>query len=85
MMDDSNDLFSGLPVAPNSETEKNEDTAKPVKAPVSAAANVNVQPKPAAVAAVTTPPPPAPVSPSGDDYGASSIRVLEGLEPVRMR
>lgn len=23
--------------------------------------------------------------PSGDDYGASSIRVLEGLEPVRMR
>jgi topoisomerase-4 subunit B len=32
---------------------------------------------------------PAPVQPvadkSGEDYGASSIRVLEGLEPVRMR
>ena len=25
------------------------------------------------------------LAPSTDDYGASSIRVLEGLEPVRMR
>jgi topoisomerase-4 subunit B len=85
MMDDSNDLFSGLPAARNSETETNEDTVKAVNAPATAAANANVQPKPAAVAAVTPPAPPAPVSPSGDDYGASSIRVLEGLEPVRMR
>lgn len=84
-MDDSNDLFSGLPAAQNSETVTNEDAGKPVKAPVTAAANVNVQPKPAAVAAVASPAPPPPVSPSGDDYGASSIRVLEGLEPVRMR
>lgn len=83
MMDDSNDLFSGLPAARNSDTETNEDAAKtPVAAAANVPANANVQPKPAAVAAVT---PPAPVSPSGDDYGASSIRVLEGLEPVRMR
>lgn len=82
-MDDSNDLFSGLPAARNSDTETNEDTAKtPVTAAPNVPANANVQPKPAAVAAVT---PPAPASPSGDDYGASSIRVLEGLEPVRMR
>lgn len=82
-MDDSNDLFSGLPAARNSDTETNEDAAKtPVTAAANVPANANVQPKPAAVAAVT---PPAPVSPTGDDYGASSIRVLEGLEPVRMR
>ncbi len=77
-MDDS-DLFSGLPAARNSETETNNDAAKPVKAQSTVPANANVQPKPAAVA------PPAPSSPTGDDYGASSIRVLEGLEPVRMR
>ncbi|TZG36948.1 DNA topoisomerase IV subunit B [Agrobacterium sp. B1(2019)] len=83
MMDDSNDLFSGLPAARNSDTETNEDAAKtPVTAAANVPANANVQPKPAAVAAVTQP---APVSPTGDDYGASSIRVLEGLEPVRMR
>lgn len=82
-MDDSNDLFSGLPAARNSDTETNEDAAKtPVTAAANVPANANVQPKPAAVAAVTQP---APVSPTGDDYGASSIRVLEGLEPVRMR
>lgn len=85
-MDDSNDLFSGLPAARNSDTETNEDAAKtPATAAANVPANLNVQPKPAAVAAVTPPAPPAPVSPSGDEYGASSIRVLEGLEPVRMR
>ncbi|SMF69495.1 topoisomerase-4 subunit B [Xaviernesmea oryzae] len=45
---------------------------------------VAVEPAPAARA---EPPAqrPAPSQSSGDDYGASSIRVLEGLEPVRMR
>ncbi|WP_349507522.1 ATP-binding protein, partial [Agrobacterium pusense] len=85
MMDDSNDLFSGLPAARNSDTDTNEDAAKPVKAPATAAANVNVQQKPAAAAPVASSAPPPPASPTGDDYGASSIRVLEGLEPVRMR
>lgn len=49
-------------------------------------------PKPERQAAIPAKPaaqpaPPVQSSParSGDDYGASSIRVLEGLEPVRMR
>ncbi|TCV61286.1 DNA topoisomerase IV subunit B [Neorhizobium sp. R1-B] len=49
-------------------------TSKPVAA----------EPTPAIKAEPSTPRP-APAQSSGDDYGASSIRVLEGLEPVRMR
>ncbi len=49
---------------------------QPVAQPV-AAPSLSV-PKP-----VTTKAPPA--SSAGDDYNASSIRVLEGLEPVRLR
>lgn len=65
-MDNSNDLFSGLPSAP-----KPEAAEKPaVKAE-----------KPAAA----TPQRAAPTTSSAEEYGASSIRVLEGLEPVRMR
>ncbi|CAN7330327.1 DNA topoisomerase IV subunit B [Rhizobium sp. LjRoot254] len=44
--------------------------------------------KPAAAGNMSPPPPPTTTSmpeKSGEDYGASSIRVLEGLEPVRMR
>ncbi|UVC11290.1 DNA topoisomerase IV subunit B [Rhizobium sp. TH2] len=46
--------------------------------------------KPAAAGNMSPPPPPPPTTTSmpeksGEDYGASSIRVLEGLEPVRMR
>ncbi|APO74872.1 DNA gyrase subunit B 2 [Rhizobium etli 8C-3] len=62
-MDDSNDLFSAMPLMP-----KQEAAAKPAE-------------KPAAAPALR----PAPVASGSDDYGASSIRVLEGLEPVRMR
>ncbi len=72
-MDDSNDLFSGIPAAARAEAEPRE--AAPAAKPAAPAANVNAQPKPA----------PAPVAASGEEYGASSIRVLEGLEPVRMR
>ncbi|MES5097022.1 DNA topoisomerase IV subunit B [Agrobacterium sp. BA1120] len=43
-------------------------------APVAATKAVAAAPKPTLV-----------TTSSGDDYGASSIRVLEGLEPVRMR
>jgi topoisomerase-4 subunit B len=43
------------------------------------------EPVTAAVRAEPSTPRPAPPQSSGDDYGASSIRVLEGLEPVRMR
>ncbi|MFS8049541.1 DNA topoisomerase IV subunit B [Rhizobium sp. BR 314] len=63
-MDNSNDLFSGLP-----RSAKPEPAEKPdVKAE---------KPAPAPRAAPTTS--------SAEEYGASSIRVLEGLEPVRMR
>ncbi|HEX8046659.1 ATP-binding protein, partial [Rhizobium sp.] len=67
-MDNSNDLFSGLPVSPKPETA--EKPAVKVESPVAA-------PAPAPRAAPTTS--------SAEEYGANSIRVLEGLEPVRMR
>ncbi|WP_047454935.1 DNA topoisomerase IV subunit B [Rhizobium rhizogenes] len=67
-MDNSNDLFSGLPVSPKPETA--EKPAAKVESPVAAPA-----PAPRAV----------PTTSSVEEYGASSIRVLEGLEPVRMR
>jgi topoisomerase-4 subunit B len=67
-MDNSNDLFSGLPVSPKPETA--EKPAVKAESPVAA-------PAPAPRAAPTTS--------SAEEYGANSIRVLEGLEPVRMR
>lgn len=65
-MDNSNDLFSGLPRSPKPEAaEKSAVKAeKPAPAPTQRA---------------------APTTQSSEEYGASSIRVLEGLEPVRMR
>ncbi|MFS8110725.1 DNA topoisomerase IV subunit B [Rhizobium jaguaris] len=65
-MDNSNDLFSGLPLSP-----KPEAADKPV---------VKAE-KPAATPA----PRAAPTTSPAEEYGANSIRVLEGLEPVRMR
>ncbi len=68
-MDDNNDLFAKI-----------ESTPKPDAAPAT--------PRPAQPAtAATTPAAARPAHPSGDggDYDASAIRVLEGLEPVRMR
>ncbi|OCJ12411.1 DNA topoisomerase IV subunit B [Rhizobium sp. AC27/96] len=65
-MDNSNDLFSGLPSAPK--PEATEKPALKVEKPVAA-----------------TPQRAAPTTSSAEEYGASSIRVLEGLEPVRMR
>ncbi|MDL2407332.1 DNA topoisomerase IV subunit B [Rhizobium calliandrae] len=65
-MDNSNDLFSALPLSP-----KPEAADKPaVKAEKPGAAS---------------PPRTAPTTSAADEYGANSIRVLEGLEPVRMR
>jgi len=66
-MDDSNDLFSAVPLP-----EKPEAPEKP--------AATDAKPAPQTSAA-----PPAPASSSSDGYDASAIRVLEGLEPVRMR
>ncbi|NLS15910.1 DNA topoisomerase IV subunit B [Rhizobium sp. P40RR-XXII] len=65
-MDNSNDLFSGLPRSPKPEA---------VEKPVAKAEKPAAAPAPRA----------APATSSAEEYGASSIRVLEGLEPVRMR
>ncbi|MGO7423181.1 DNA topoisomerase IV subunit B, partial [Rhizobium ruizarguesonis] len=77
-MDDSNDLFSGMPLS-----EKREEAQKPAapaeRPPVTAAPAAAAPPAAGASAR------PAPAASNSDDYGASSIRVLEGLEPVRMR
>ncbi|MDK4706236.1 MULTISPECIES: DNA topoisomerase IV subunit B [unclassified Rhizobium] len=65
-MDNSNDLFSGLPRSPKPEAAEKPavKTEKPAPAPAQRA---------------------VPTTSSSEEYGASSIRVLEGLEPVRMR
>src|SRR5690606_26840540 len=65
-MDDSNDLFSGMPAS------------REAAAPAAQTPAATPAPPPKLVQ------PPAPTA-IGDDYGASAIRVLEGLEPVRMR
>ena len=67
---DDNDLFSGMPLAQKVEADP-VTTTPPAPAARPAAA-------PGSSAAL-------PTTSSGDEYGASSIRVLEGLEPVRMR
>ncbi|MBP2549523.1 topoisomerase-4 subunit B [Neorhizobium galegae] len=77
-MDDTTDLFASLPTS-------SRDSAKTSEA----------APAPASSAGPVTPAPPAPepsrspraapVAAGSDSYDASSIRVLEGLEPVRMR
>ncbi|MDP3527514.1 MAG: DNA topoisomerase IV subunit B, partial [Hoeflea sp.] len=71
-MDDSNDLFSaiGTPAAKPEPTAGNIASKQP--APVAA--------KPARAATARTGAPA-----SGDEYDASTIEVLEGLEPVRRR
>ncbi|AYG66307.1 MULTISPECIES: DNA topoisomerase IV subunit B [unclassified Rhizobium] len=63
-MDNSNDLFSGLPRSPKPEAAEKPDVKVEKPAPAQRA---------------------APATSSAEEYGASSIRVLEGLEPVRMR
>jgi topoisomerase-4 subunit B len=76
-MDDSNDLFSGIPASRTSDVgSENSETAAP--APVTKPKLVSSSQSPS----LSTP---APSGSNSDDYGASSIRVLEGLEPVRMR
>ncbi len=72
-MADSNDLFSALPLPVKAEV------AKPVPAPALAVVPAAVaRPEPAASRA-------PPTASNSDGYDASAIRVLEGLEPVRMR
>jgi topoisomerase-4 subunit B len=76
-MDDSNDLFSSMGTQASSAAPKAETPALPASEPRLQ------QPK------ATKPQPSRPLSKgapaSGDDYDASAIEVLEGLEPVRRR
>ena len=92
-MDDNNDLFSRIV---NNARERQASVEPQRPAPVSAptpqpAAAAQPAPQPAArpAAPVAAAMPAAskapPVSSGSDDYNASSIRVLEGLEPVRLR
>lgn len=77
---DDNDLFSRVVSnARERQTDRQPDKA-PAPQPVAQTVTPPSAPKPAPM---TTKAPP--VSSSGDDYNASSIRVLEGLEPVRLR
>lgn len=79
-MDDNNDLFANIdstrkPAPASAEAKPKPTVAAPTAAPVAAA--------PAASA--SSPAQPAAPSADGGNYDASAIRVLEGLEPVRMR
>lgn len=79
-MDDSNDLFSR--VVSNARERQMDQQPKKASAPtpVAQTPTTHSAPKPSPLATKAPP-----VSSSGDDYNASSIRVLEGLEPVRLR
>jgi topoisomerase IV subunit B len=75
-MDDTTDLFASLPT-PSRASAK---TSEAPQTPANSAEPVTRAPEPARAARA------APVAVAGTDtYDASSIRVLEGLEPVRMR
>ncbi|MCV3737526.1 DNA topoisomerase IV subunit B [Rhizobium sp. TRM96647] len=71
-MDDNNDLFANIDSTPKSAPAAAESRAAP-QAPAATAPVPAAAPRPASPAA------------DGGNYDASAIRVLEGLEPVRMR
>ncbi|MBB4010303.1 DNA topoisomerase IV subunit B [Allorhizobium taibaishanense] len=73
-MDDKNDLFAALPTPPAKAAKAQTASATPVPAASDTPARTGASSRPAPISANNP-----------DDYGASSIRVLEGLEPVRMR
>ncbi|MGX5720179.1 DNA topoisomerase IV subunit B [Shinella zoogloeoides] len=70
MQDDNNDLFANMP-------------SEPARQP--AAAEEKPVPTPAPAPAAESAPAPAALAEGSGGYDASAIRVLEGLEPVRMR
>lgn len=74
IMDDKNDLFAALPTPPAKAAKAQTASATPVPAASDTPARTGASSRPAPISANNP-----------DDYGASSIRVLEGLEPVRMR
>jgi len=74
IMDDKNDLFAALPTPPAKAAKVQTASVPPVPAASDTPARTEASSRPAPISANNP-----------DDYGASSIRVLEGLEPVRMR
>jgi topoisomerase-4 subunit B len=76
-MTDDNDLFAKLPDGPA------KPTATPAAIPAPAATAPKAQSRPAEARAAEARP--APGGDGSGGYDASAIRVLEGLEPVRMR
>ncbi len=84
-MDDSNDLFSRVVnnARERQVERRTEQSAAPQPVAPPAATPLPSAPVQQAAKPVATKAPP--VSSGGDDYNASSIRVLEGLEPVRFR
>ncbi|MCK4205304.1 DNA topoisomerase IV subunit B [Brucella pituitosa] len=79
---DDNDLFSRVVNNARERVQERQSEKAPAPRPVTqpAATPLPSAPKPAPVATKAPP-----VSSGSDDYNASSIRVLEGLEPVRLR
>ncbi|MND44323.1 DNA gyrase subunit B [compost metagenome] len=79
---DDNDLFSRVVNNARERVQERQSEKAPAPRPVAqpAATPLPSAPKPAPVATKAPP-----VSSGIDDYNASSIRVLEGLEPVRLR
>ncbi|TCQ79617.1 DNA topoisomerase IV subunit B [Ochrobactrum sp. BH3] len=79
---DDNDLFSRVVNNARERVQERQSEKAPAPRPVAqpAATPLPSAPKPAPVATKAPP-----VSSGSDDYNASSIRVLEGLEPVRLR
>lgn len=86
-MDDSNDLFSTVV---NNARER-QGTLKKAEPAIAAVPTMDISEKPKPVAPLQKPAVPVksapalPVTPVAKEYDASSIRVLEGLEPVRLR
>ncbi|PRA52197.1 DNA topoisomerase IV subunit B [Brucella pituitosa] len=79
---DDNDLFSRVVNNARERVQERQSEKAPAPRPVAqpAATPLPSASKPAPVATKAPP-----VSSGSDDYNASSIRVLEGLEPVRLR
>lgn len=85
-MDDSNDLFSRVVNnARERQQERQTEIAPAERAPVKPQTSPlqSAPPSPTAAKPVATKAPPT--TSGSDTYDASSIRVLEGLEPVRLR
>jgi len=83
-MDDSNDLFSAFGDTPDKNTATGASSAD-TSAATSPAVKTSSPPKVVSEKKMQSPQPTHKPDTSGVDYGASSIEVLEGLEPVRRR